>query len=318
MVQYELNDLLTVLKNPELVGLLDRFAEACTASRQRGDLQLSRFNSYDLVRQTFVIKAISPTYHVLIWRDTGEQVVLACQGLVASVYFPPVTAQTRVNPRAAHRSTQSVTIVGPGSTSFTSSLSAIKQIYRYFEQNFGMGEMRALQTDHVGDVAAIVGSTRYVTPTSYKIWPDVGIPDSIDPDGILKRIVGEGKYAFTEDNVVSYRVVDERSLEVSDAQPSVFHQGHVVDIGVSFRAMKGRKQYSFIIQLESILLGEREGAKLLAELVSDANRHPASMVVEPVLLRKRHIEHTKEDLAETQKRLHTLTLSDSQMSEIVE
>ncbi|OBZ69811.1 hypothetical protein A0H81_10159 [Grifola frondosa] len=295
--------LLTVLTDSRCVEPLQYFA-AGRVSRQRKKLQLAVYDDYEAVVANFTVKKLDASCAILLWSDSKEEVVLDCQGLLAAAYLPPVTDRMKFPTKAAHMTAQSVTIVGPDVDEFRRAISAVSKIYRFVEQHFGAGAVRPLQSDRIGDYDALIVRSRYVTPNNIKLWPTTSIPEVIDPRGILGRIVGSGAYKFTEDNVVQYRetVVDHanKAVSVEDANPSVFRQGQLVEVGLSFRAVMVGKQYTFFPKLESMLLANRTGATILADTLEASRSESNAMAVDemPVIVRKRQVSYTLDDVIE--------------------
>jgi hypothetical protein len=56
------------------------------------------------------------------------------------------------------------------------------------------------------DMPCIEAGTRLLTPVDSNAWEPAlsELKPSVDPDGVVREIVGSGKCKFTEDNVVNY------------------------------------------------------------------------------------------------------------------
>ena len=69
-----------------------------------------------------------------------------------------------------------------------------------------MGEVRPPGSITFEGMDTITAETRVLTPMESTTWtprPDALGP-SIDPDNLLRSLVRNGKYRFTEDNIVEY------------------------------------------------------------------------------------------------------------------
>jgi len=85
-------------------------------------------------------------------------------------------------------------------------LSALRWIHQYMDENFSIGVVRGYEISNSAGFDTIVAGTRVLTPVESKVWSPVpgGPPSNIDPDHVLRDLVGMCKYLFTEDNLVSY------------------------------------------------------------------------------------------------------------------
>jgi hypothetical protein len=106
----------------------------------------------------------------------------------------------------AHILKQKVTLCGHDSLCFRDLYSAFARIHRFVDENFAMGDVRPLRPSSSAGMDSITAETRVLTPQENNIWeakPE-GLTPFIDPDSVLRSIVRNGKYLFTEDNVVQY------------------------------------------------------------------------------------------------------------------
>ena len=95
---------------------------------------------------------------------------------------------------------------GHDSLCFRDSYSAFARIHRFVDENFAVGDVCPMASSTVAGIDSITAETRVLTPHENNIWqakPE-GLTSAIDPDGVLRSIVRNGKYLFTEDNVVRY------------------------------------------------------------------------------------------------------------------
>ena len=74
---------------------LDRLAGMREGSDDRVPYQLSSYDDDGRIRKYFQVKIGPGPYAFLIWKETGEEVVLEVQGLIFSCALPPITNRTR-------------------------------------------------------------------------------------------------------------------------------------------------------------------------------------------------------------------------------
>jgi hypothetical protein len=122
---------------------------------------------------------------------------------------------------------QLVVIVGGDHHLFQAAVSAQRRIYKYFKQGFAVGDVRPFNNQQIGPMKAIMARTRYLMPAEGNVWPLVTdhLNSSIDPDGTLRAHINNGRYVFTDDNLVMY----------SEAVDSGIHEGYVRDCSLRFR-----------------------------------------------------------------------------------
>jgi hypothetical protein len=203
------------------VEKLDGFADYRAKVHARRKLQLNQYDNDTSIAVNFRLHQTADNQTILVWRDTGEEVVLDVQGLVAKHSLPPWKAAFRYvfrrhpavhlislcrhNDRRAHLFRQCVSVVGPGSAHFSRALSAMQRIYKYFGQSFAADVVNPLQSLLFEGLPCIEAGTRYLTLSKHSPTSQTSpIPPSIDPDGVLYKYVQSGQYRFTEDNLVNY------------------------------------------------------------------------------------------------------------------
>lgn len=99
-----------------------------------------------------------------------------------------------------------MTLCGQDSKFFHDSWHGLRRIHRYIDESFPVGEVRPPGLTTFEGMNTIMAETRIVTPkdsTTWKARPDALGP-SIDPDNLLRSLVRNGKYQFTDDNIVEY------------------------------------------------------------------------------------------------------------------
>jgi hypothetical protein len=106
----------------------------------------------------------------------------------------------------AHILKQKVTLCGHDSMCFGDSHSTFARIHRFVDENFTVGDVRPLSSASTAGMDSITAETRVLTPRENNVWVTrlEDLTSFIDPDNVLRSIVGGGKYQFTEDNVVQY------------------------------------------------------------------------------------------------------------------
>jgi hypothetical protein len=97
-----------------------------------------------------------------------------------------------------------LSVVGPDDCSFKKAVSALHQIYAFFEDSFSEGVMRPHIQSEVGILNAIMAQTCFIMSTMYNVFPEVPVLPQFDPDNILGQLIDTGHFKFTEDNIVSF------------------------------------------------------------------------------------------------------------------
>lgn len=80
---------------PGQAGALDELSTLRQESLARGKYQLSLYDDDDRILQDFEIKAGPGGYHFLVWRDSGDEVLLDVQGFVGESLLPPLPKHIR-------------------------------------------------------------------------------------------------------------------------------------------------------------------------------------------------------------------------------
>ncbi|KAH7909520.1 hypothetical protein BJ138DRAFT_1114909 [Hygrophoropsis aurantiaca] len=265
-------ELARVLSEKRCVEKEEEFERVRQALEGRQKIQLSAYDDDEKIEASFMVhRGFNDKYTLLLWRDSGAEVVLDVQGYIASMMVPPLSAKRHSNWRNPLALKQNVTLVGV-TPKFASACSALERLYRFFEQGFGRDQLRKWQLTTVGSsLPAITSSTRFVSPVAeLDLWPN-GLPlltDDKDRENVIRQWVGEGKAVLTEDNVVSYTEVkfDDGRLQRRDIDPSLFRGGHLVEMGLSVRAVENRDhspvQHSFLVHLDSLFLHNRMVTKV--------------------------------------------------------
>ena len=57
--------------------------------------QLGEFDDDQKIRKSFKVQIGRENYAFLVWRDTGEEVVLQVQGLLMACSLPPLSSRTK-------------------------------------------------------------------------------------------------------------------------------------------------------------------------------------------------------------------------------
>src|ERR1700691_4894842 len=84
--------------------------------------------------------------------------------------------------------------------------SAFSPIYRFVDENFGVGDVRLVGTTMFEDMDTITAETHVLTLKERNTWKlrRNELTPVIDLDNVLQSLVDGGKYQFTEDNIVQY------------------------------------------------------------------------------------------------------------------
>ena len=74
---------------------LENLAKLRAQSETHKSYQLGAFDNDDNIRSAFKVQVGQENYAFLVWRDTGEEVVLQVQGLLMSCSLPPLSNRTK-------------------------------------------------------------------------------------------------------------------------------------------------------------------------------------------------------------------------------
>lgn len=77
------------------MGKLEDLARQRAESETHKSYQLCAFDDDDKIRRAFKIQVGRENYAFLVWRDTGEEVVLQVQGLLMACSLPPLSRRAK-------------------------------------------------------------------------------------------------------------------------------------------------------------------------------------------------------------------------------
>jgi len=77
------------------VGKLENLAMLRAESETHGSFQLAAFDDDNKIRRFFKVLVGRENYAFLVWRDTGEEVVLQVQGLLVACSLPPLSSRSK-------------------------------------------------------------------------------------------------------------------------------------------------------------------------------------------------------------------------------
>lgn len=77
------------------MGKLENLAMLRAESATHKSYQLGEFDDDQKIRKSFKVQVGRENYAFLVWRDTGEEVVLQVQGLLMACSLPPLTSRTK-------------------------------------------------------------------------------------------------------------------------------------------------------------------------------------------------------------------------------
>ena len=77
------------------MGKLENLATLRGESATHKSYQLGEFDDDQKIRRSFKVHVGRENYAFLVWRDTGEEVVLQVQGLLMSCSLPPLSSRTK-------------------------------------------------------------------------------------------------------------------------------------------------------------------------------------------------------------------------------
>ena len=77
------------------MGKLENLARLHAESEKYRSYQLAAFDDDSKIRRSFKVLVGQENYAFLVWRDSGEEVVLQVQGLLFSCSLPPLSSRTK-------------------------------------------------------------------------------------------------------------------------------------------------------------------------------------------------------------------------------
>ena len=77
------------------MGKLENLATLRAESETHKSYQLGDFDDDQKIRRSFKVQVGRENYAFLVWRDTGEEVVLQVQGLLMACSLPPLSSRTK-------------------------------------------------------------------------------------------------------------------------------------------------------------------------------------------------------------------------------
>ena len=77
------------------MGKLENLAMLRAESVTHKSYQLGEFDDDQKIRKSFKVQIGCENYAFLVWRDTGEEVVLQVQGLLMACSLPPLSSRTK-------------------------------------------------------------------------------------------------------------------------------------------------------------------------------------------------------------------------------
>ena len=77
------------------MGKLENLARLRAESETSQSYQLAAFDDDSKIRRSFKVVVGPENYAFLVWRDSGEEVVLQAQGLLVSCSLPLLSSRTK-------------------------------------------------------------------------------------------------------------------------------------------------------------------------------------------------------------------------------
>ena len=77
------------------MGKLENLAKLRAESETHRSHQLAAFDDDNIIRRSFKVHVGRENYAFLVWRDSGEEVVLQVQGLLVASSLPPLSSRTK-------------------------------------------------------------------------------------------------------------------------------------------------------------------------------------------------------------------------------
>ncbi|THU86706.1 hypothetical protein K435DRAFT_804899 [Dendrothele bispora CBS 962.96] len=196
------------------------------------------------------------THRIVVLDDVPErkgsyhEALFRLQGVIYERELPPLNeTRTRIRLSDAPYLRQHVGITGLGLAYMTDAVDNIHRLYAKFE--------RALQSQDLHPWAADQ-SCGYNTMEFQQIAGTLPL-DGVDPDGVLRRMLGNG-IVHTEENTVLYMKANKPDLpnlkwRYQDINPANFSIGDIVEIQFTIMAVRQKQgDYKIIFVLKSLTL----------------------------------------------------------------
>ncbi|KAK7446027.1 hypothetical protein VKT23_014650 [Stygiomarasmius scandens] len=205
------------------------------------------------------------TYHVVTLDNNNEpggyyqETIFRLQGVVYEKELPPLKniRDRRLQPAYIR---QHVGITGLGLTYMTEAIDHLHQIFAHFQRTLKNEELTPWSGDHSCErFEGITASCRYFTVGSSAFGrQSVPFQNGVDPDGLLRRMLGDG-ITHTEENVVLYMKATKSGPESKwryrEISPSIFSIGDIVEIQFTVMVVRQKEgNHKMITVLKSLTL----------------------------------------------------------------
>ncbi|KAK0466113.1 uncharacterized protein EV420DRAFT_1636718 [Desarmillaria tabescens] len=165
--------------------------------------RLSRYNSTEIIMDNFTVDYRSSDDFAFVANgETGEEEVFDVSGVISEARLPPVLKSHRVS---MNELMQTVKLVGPeDDQDFHMAGYAMSHMIEFLQQSVGT-PVQALYGIQHSTAREFTFTNRLLMP-AHSAFPEdiVVLPSSYNPSETLQSAIGEGKFAYTKDNQVSY------------------------------------------------------------------------------------------------------------------
>ncbi|KAK0440296.1 hypothetical protein EV421DRAFT_1905442 [Armillaria borealis] len=226
---------------------------------QNSDIQLLRFTNIVDIETSFEVDSVSSNNRkYLVWKNTGEEVVLHFQGIISQLCVTPFLPDTPV-------------VSTPDDAVFQDARAAEKAIQKFMWQYGGNPDRLILHDSTFGGIPALYADSKLLTAPSQLVGTTIPIPADMEEKSALTRICQDTKHRYTDDNAVNYfewYCLSENTISLLPRSSGrAMRAGQLVDIGVTFRMLLGKRgDTRFISKLDSITIIDRSSAEKLADM----------------------------------------------------
>ncbi|THU94769.1 hypothetical protein K435DRAFT_667775, partial [Dendrothele bispora CBS 962.96] len=202
-------------------------------------------------------------YRVVALEDVSElqgfyqESLFRLQGVIYERELPPLSNK-RVHSSQAPYLRQHIGITGLGLAYMSQAIEHFHQLYAKFERGLASEEIDAWHADQSYKYEGITANSHYFTVGANAAGrQSIPFQDGVDPEGILRRLLGDGT-VHTEENSVLYMKATntgQSKWRYSDLSPSNFSIGDIVEIQFTVMAIRKREgNYKMVIALRSLTL----------------------------------------------------------------
>ncbi|KAK0435099.1 uncharacterized protein EV420DRAFT_1488243 [Desarmillaria tabescens] len=248
------------------------------------DIQLCCFVNVINIEKLFSVDSTSSNDRkYLVWKNTGEEAVLHFQGIASQICVTPFRPDSPGRIARPGVLRQFIQVVSdPDDSIFQEARAAEKAIQKFMWQYGRNPDHLVLHDSTFGGIPALYADSKLLTAPSQPVGTTIPIHADMEEKNALTRLCQDTRHRYTDDNAVSYfewYCLDDNTMrqelhcvwkryylpKFNSLQPRdsgrAIRAGHLVDIGVTFRLLLGKRgDVRFISKLDSITIIDRSSA----------------------------------------------------------